>query len=670
MEEESPSTSRPKEDSETPGAVMPSRLQFESSDPHPEFVELDPTGRYGRCLMVLKFRSYSFCSYKAFDEYQGIEVAWNQVKLLDSVQSPGELERLYCEIHLLKTLKHENIMKFYCSWVDVPSRNINFVTEMFTSGTLRQYRLKHRKVNIRAVKHWCRQILKGLLYLHSHDPPIIHRDLKCDNIFINGNQGEVKIGDLGLAAILRKSYAAPCVGTPEFMAPEVYEEEYNELVDIYSFGMCVLEMVTFEYPYSECTHAAQIYKRVAAGKKPDALYKLEDLELRQFVEKCLATVSSRLSARELLMDPFLQIDDYGSFNGGSPLVGRPLSFDHTGHYLGYDLEYPPPVDCDSEIDLYVCEEDKHFTDVEIAIHGRNGDDDGIFLRLRVSDVEGRIRNIYFPFDVENDTAMSVVSEMVSELAISDKDAIKIADMIDDEIASLVPQWKKDSVIDMATAVDGCSNDKEQVDRLSTDGLDAKNVAPYHRRGASTNGQFEEVTYQVEGSETDGQQKATSHGDDEEEALCNARNSVSSTNPSMSNAYWEDYENEIKQELRWLKAKFEMQLREVRDKQLGLHPGTPLQSSTSEGNEDGGGVVSSSLILPRLTRENGNQSIPIHKENGGVPSANFRAGRSRRELCRSGSFKRLERTSTTLYRAKLLPKSLHRAASLPVDAVEV
>lgn len=46
------------------------------------------------------------------------------------------------------------------------------------------------------------------------------------------------------------------------MAPEVYEEEYNELVDIYSFGMCILEMVTFDYPYSECNHPAQIYKKV------------------------------------------------------------------------------------------------------------------------------------------------------------------------------------------------------------------------------------------------------------------------------------------------------------------------------------------------------------------------------------------------------------------------
>ena len=46
------------------------------------------------------------------------------------------------------------------------------------------------------------------------------------------------------------------------MAPEVYEEHYDEAVDVYAFGMCMLEMVTSEYPYSECTGPAQIYKKV------------------------------------------------------------------------------------------------------------------------------------------------------------------------------------------------------------------------------------------------------------------------------------------------------------------------------------------------------------------------------------------------------------------------
>lgn len=46
------------------------------------------------------------------------------------------------------------------------------------------------------------------------------------------------------------------------MAPEMYEEHYDESVDVYAFGMCMLEMATSEYPYSECQNAAQIYRKV------------------------------------------------------------------------------------------------------------------------------------------------------------------------------------------------------------------------------------------------------------------------------------------------------------------------------------------------------------------------------------------------------------------------
>ena len=78
-------------------------------------------------------------------------------------------------------------------------------------NVLCRYRKKHKNVDLRALKKWSRQILEGLFYLHSHDPPVIHRDLKCDNIFVNGNQGEVKIGDLGLAAILQQARSAHSV---------------------------------------------------------------------------------------------------------------------------------------------------------------------------------------------------------------------------------------------------------------------------------------------------------------------------------------------------------------------------------------------------------------------------------------------------------------------------
>ncbi|CAI5463470.1 unnamed protein product [Closterium sp. Yama58-4] len=280
-------------------------LHDDDSDEDSRVVEEDPSGRYCRFSAVLGKGAFKTV-YKAFDKAEGIEVAWNQVQVRDVFQSHEELERLYSEVHLLKTLRHKNIIKFYDSWVDARNKNVNFITEVFSSGTLRQFRQRHRQCDLRAIKNWSRQVLRGLFYLHSHDPPIIHRDLKCDNIFINGNQGEVKIGDLGLAAILHHRDAAHSViGTPEFMAPELYEEEYNELVDIYAFGMCVLEMITLEYPYSECTNAAQVYKKVSEGKKPLALQRIPDEGIREFVEMCLADASRRLPARDLLRHPFL-----------------------------------------------------------------------------------------------------------------------------------------------------------------------------------------------------------------------------------------------------------------------------------------------------------------------------------------------------------------------------
>lgn len=78
-----------------------------------------------------------------------------------------------------------------------------------------RYRQKHKSVDMKAIKNWSRQILRGLHYLHSQNPPIIHRDLKCDNIFVNGNHGEIKIGDLGLATVMQQPTAKSVIGKTE-----------------------------------------------------------------------------------------------------------------------------------------------------------------------------------------------------------------------------------------------------------------------------------------------------------------------------------------------------------------------------------------------------------------------------------------------------------------------
>lgn len=128
---------------------------------------------------------------------------------------------------------------------------------MITGGSLRKYVEKIKIPRLKVIKGWCKEILQGLVYLHEQKPhPIIHRDLKCDNILINSYNGEIRIGDLGLSTPMQHSYTSSVLGTPEFMAPELYEECYDTGVDIYAFGMCVLEMITLERPYMECQNPA------------------------------------------------------------------------------------------------------------------------------------------------------------------------------------------------------------------------------------------------------------------------------------------------------------------------------------------------------------------------------------------------------------------------------
>uniref|UniRef100_K4A1U7 non-specific serine/threonine protein kinase n=2 Tax=Setaria italica TaxID=4555 RepID=K4A1U7_SETIT len=299
------------------------------------FEEVDPTGRFGRYADVLGLGSVKKV-YRGFDQEEGIEVAWNRVRLRALAdRDPGMVDRLHAEVRLLRSLHHDHIIGFHKVWLDRDAGVLNFITEVCTSGSLREYRQRHRHVSVKALKKWARQILEGLNHLHTHDPCIIHRDLNCSNVFINGNNGQVKIGDLGLAAIVDKTHVAHTIlGTPEFMAPELYTETYTESVDIYSYGMCVLEMVTREVPYAECGSVVQIFHNVTRGVPPAALKRLKDPELRGFIERCIGQPRNRPSAAELLEDPFFNgicagdddaLADAASVVAGTP-VPRPRSY--------------------------------------------------------------------------------------------------------------------------------------------------------------------------------------------------------------------------------------------------------------------------------------------------------------------------------------------------------
>ncbi|XP_058855845.1 serine/threonine-protein kinase WNK2-like isoform X1 [Acipenser ruthenus] len=271
-------------------------------------VSTSPGGRFLKFDTELGRGSFKTV-YKGLDTDSWVEVAW--CELQDRKLSKVERQRFKEEAEMLKGLQHPNIVRFYDSWESSlkGKKCIVLVTELMTSGTLKTYLKRFKVMKPKVLRSWCRQILKGLHFFHTRTPPIIHRDLKCDNIFITGPTGSVKIGDLGLATLKRASFAKSVIGTPEFMAPEMYEEHYDESVDVYAFGMCMLEMATTEYPYSECQNAAQIYRKVTSGVKPASYNKVTDPEIKEIIGECICQKKEeRYSIKDLLNHAFFAED--------------------------------------------------------------------------------------------------------------------------------------------------------------------------------------------------------------------------------------------------------------------------------------------------------------------------------------------------------------------------
>ena len=279
-------------------------------------VEESPKGRFQRFEEELGSGSQKKV-FLAYDTDTGREVAWNSV--IVNITDDDSIQKIKSEIEILKPLKHPNIISFIYCFDNEKKNEIVFITELFSGGSLSKYLLEFKYPRLRLVKLWCQEILKGLKYLHEYKPPIIHRDIKCENIFINKNTGEVKIGDLGLSIILKDTeYADQFCGTIEYCSPEVYQKKYGVKSDIYSFGMSMIEMITGEKPYSECKGQILVVCNKVKNKiLPECLKKIKNEKVLEFIHKCLKPEDERPSADELLQDEFLNDLDseYNNFPG-------------------------------------------------------------------------------------------------------------------------------------------------------------------------------------------------------------------------------------------------------------------------------------------------------------------------------------------------------------------
>ena len=247
-------------------------------------------GAYGRVFKA-RYRG-SLCAAK---EIHSI--------LIEAVYTPAERQRLrdsfICECNHLSKYNHPNIVHFVGIY-HPPQQLFPVMIMELMDESLTAY-AKKPNISFKIKMSILYDIAEGLGYLHSCDPPVIHRDLSPNNILLKHWPllPVAKIADLGMAKVLdtkSKQYLTNAPGTVHFMPPEALEDNpiYNTSLDVFSYGGIALCTVSGIWPtptaptkYDPVTHQVRGFSEVK--RRQEYLDKMtgEAEVLRPLIEGCL-----------------------------------------------------------------------------------------------------------------------------------------------------------------------------------------------------------------------------------------------------------------------------------------------------------------------------------------------------------------------------------------------
>jgi len=282
----------PQETKQTPAGEVTLKDLICHDDPRKIYTDFTEIGKGVSGTVVL-----------ARDTRSGKDVAIKQMVIAKQAKK----EVLTNEILIMKESHHENIVNFLDAYL--VEGEIWVAMEFIDGGALTDVIFANENLLTEAhIAFVCHQVLLGLEYLHSRPRPVIHRDIKSDNILMGVN-GSCKITDFGFSAQLNaQSKRQTVAGTSYWMAPEVIKgEEYGPKVDVWSLGIMAHEMYEGEPPYMEKDPIKALFLIVSKGRPPFKNANKLSSDFKNFVE--IATrmdPDERPSTTELLQHPFLE----------------------------------------------------------------------------------------------------------------------------------------------------------------------------------------------------------------------------------------------------------------------------------------------------------------------------------------------------------------------------
>ena len=240
----------------------------------------------GLCLLVLSCPGDRI-GIGAFAEvfkgtFRASDVA---IKKLLNNQTPESVAEFWAEVSLMRRLHHVNIVQFIGASTNPPC----VVTELLQGNLWDLLHNSRLELPFRLRLQMLLDTARGMQYLHSFNPPIVHRDLKSANLLYN-REYQVKVGDFGLsrAKEVQHTMTGQC-GTFQWMSPEVMQSQrYTEKADVFSFGIILWEVLFRQVPY-QGFNSVQVSIAVITQNLRPPLPSDTPPELAKLMQDCWAT---------------------------------------------------------------------------------------------------------------------------------------------------------------------------------------------------------------------------------------------------------------------------------------------------------------------------------------------------------------------------------------------
>lgn len=245
--------------------------------------------------------------YKVTRKSDNEEYALKKVKI--GQLKKKEKENALNEIRILASIDHLHIVAYKEAFIDPADGDLCIVMEYLGGGDLymkiKECKRKRALLPESLVWKYLAQMVSGLKQLHSMG--ILHRDLKCANVFISTDLKMVKLGDLNVSKIAENSLVYTQTGTPFYASPEVWRDEpYDSKSDIWSLGCVIYEMCSRKPPFT-AKNMEELFHAVQKGTFERIPSKYYSNELQKLLEQCLSVdPKKRPNCDELLNDPVLK----------------------------------------------------------------------------------------------------------------------------------------------------------------------------------------------------------------------------------------------------------------------------------------------------------------------------------------------------------------------------